>query len=85
MKLFTPPERLTHLDLVLQYDSELQEFGYAPRLTINHRFCINQERAAIIRGSADCQQFAALEQIITKTLIDIAQDNWAPKKIIEYD
>ena len=69
MRFYIPPERLKILDLVLQYDSELQEISRSPILTLNQRFWINQERGQILRGNKDYQQYESLEMLINSIVI----------------
>jgi len=85
MKIYTPPHRLIALGLVLQYDSERQEIGLMPILSIGHRILINQERARIMSGDFDYLQPIDFEDKIESILIEIRKQKWKPETEIQYD
>lgn len=85
MRKFIPTKRLVELGLVLQYDTELQEFSKDAVLTDTQRFWINQERGKIMSGDDDYLQHATLERLIEKILLGIRKQNWKPKTEIQYD
>lgn len=70
MKEFKPSERLTALDEILKYDSELKDNGKAGHFSVAERILINQERGQLLAGKENyCHSIALrakIEFVVTK-------------------
>lgn len=64
MKEFKPNERLTALDEILKYDSELKDNGKAGHFSVAERIMINQERGQLLSGKDNyCHSIALRAKI----------------------
>jgi hypothetical protein len=79
MKIYTPPQELINLDLVLKYDTE-----HTPILSQVERSQINWKRAKLMRNEP-LALHPALQQKIDFNINQIEKENWKPESPVVYN